>query len=590
MCLFAVEIKTSKQTDASTAGSEDDDMNTTVLILICVLAAIVLMLPVVLFCFLRQRRKYAKNTLYNQRELAVATPPLQNGVHRKTLPIIDGQSLASEKIIYQEIPETPSPVPATADGANLTVPDISVTGRSMSNASCGSRSPVDQQAVLPPRNGQRFKPYAKVDCTRPKSSHRAGHDDEGPYAESRVSHKLSESSVDLAPPALPPRLNSESSFSSAFDSPCTSPCPQLNLYDDPEDVRSQARRLSPEVSHTIIYEEPSINPEHMLGTGAAEESLKPLNAIYEEPPPLSRDSGPLEIEPSQLNLRRKIGDGQFGEVYMAMMYPRDVEGQTPQPPRPVALKILKASASSDLVEAFEKEVKFMWRLDHPNVVRLIGVRTKEEPCMVIEHMANGDLFTYLSDCKLSLNRGGVAEHSDSTHVTLSNLVHMAQQVASGMAYMSRHAYVHRDLAARNCLVDADGCVKLGDFGLSRHLYEKQYYKVTGRAVLPIRWMAPESFYGRFSVQSDVFSFGITIWEIFTLCRDQPFSDYSDNELIQITMRSMNSADSKRRPTPPIPVYCPEKVESLMQRCWRQKPCDRPTFNEISDELTTMLQD
>lgn len=179
-----------------------------------------------------------------------------------------------------------------------------------------------------------------------------------------------------------------------------------------------------------------------------------------------------------------------------------------------------ASARND----FLKEIKIMSRLDDPNIIRLLCVCVSSDPlCMVTEYMENGDLNMFLSQreiestlthannipsvrCEIltqawndrSVCGSGFSvhrHHSSSLSVSsfsLSDLLHMAVQIASGMKYLASLNFVHRDLATRNCLVDRRLTIKIADFGMSRNLYSSDYYRIQGRAVLPIRWMAWES--------------------------------------------------------------------------------------------------
>jgi len=198
----------------------------------------------------------------------------------------------------------------------------------------------------------------------------------------------------------------------------------------------------------------------------------------------------------------------------------------------VAVKKLKLQAKNPVREAFEKEIKFMSRLKDDNIVRLLAVCTTDTPFIVMEYMENGDLNQYLQKHVLAPSEGPTKPNQ----LPVSILLYMAVQIASGMRYLASLKYVHRDMATRNCLVGMNFTVKISDFGMSRSLYEHSYYRVRGRAMLPIRWMATESFYGRFSEKTDIWSFGVTMWEIFMLTKTQPYEELDDQEMIQDAIR------------------------------------------------------
>lgn len=568
-------------------------MSTALAILITLLFIIFVLVLVIIYTVRRRLHlsRARSKMVYSVSRLNSRPPsePVKIDAHNGPIPMIDTGG-------YQLVPgeEEQHSVQAVAPPFRTSTPEVSTASASKhlpSTASYGARQSRE--------NAGRFPIYASVAIEQGKSDEPTIQVADGaPYAESVVQRPPSVSSVEIAPPSLPKRLGSVSSVSTVETHDLSSP--EFNLYDDPVECRSLPESDSDQhvreaKTKTKIYEEPSIRPERMLASSDTSSSsgkkLKPLNPIYEEPPPLQRGDGPTEISSLQLDRKKKIGEGQFGDVFLAIMYFRSEGEHGPgKPPRPVALKFLKSSAGTELVNDFKKEVKFMSCLQHPHVIRLLGVCSKGQPCMVLEHMENGDLNAYLNKCKLSIGGQDTADGVCDHRVTFRDLLLMAQHVASGMEYMSEHAFVHRDLAARNCLVDREGCVKICDFGLSRHLYEKGYYRVHGAAVLPIRWMAPESFYGHFSIQSDVFSFGITMWEVITLCRQIPLDHLTDNEIIQMAIRSVNT-DSELSPRPQhsLPVYCSAEVEQLLHSCWEKNPADRPTFSELNADLQKMLQ-
>lgn len=148
-----------------------------------------------------------------------------------------------------------------------------------------------------------------------------------------------------------------------------------------------------------------------------------------------------------------------------------------------------------------------------------------------------------------------------------------------MDYLSSHHYVHRDLATRNCLVSDHLTVKIADFGLSRDIYSQDYYRVQSRSLLPIRWMSPEAIlFGRFSSESDVWSFGVVLYEIFTY-GIQPYYGKNNQEVIDEVVHKRNLLDR--------PENCPTNIYNLMLECWSEQPCKRPNFNEIHSRLRNL---
>jgi len=146
-----------------------------------------------------------------------------------------------------------------------------------------------------------------------------------------------------------------------------------------------------------------------------------------------------------------------------------------------------------------------------------------------------------------------------------------------MEYLASHHYVHRDIAARNCLVGDNLTVKISDFGLSRDIYAADYYRVQSKALLPVRWMPPESImYGKFSSESDVWAFGVLLWEIFSYGL-QPYYGYNNGEVMEMV---------RCRQLLPCPDDCPSIMYALMIECWHEMPSRRPTFREIHGRLRT----
>ncbi|XP_016346947.1 discoidin domain-containing receptor 2-like isoform X1 [Sinocyclocheilus anshuiensis] len=301
-----------------------------------------------------------------------------------------------------------------------------------------------------------------------------------------------------------------------------------------------------------------------------------------------KDVAVEEFPRKLLTFKEKLGEGQFGEVHsceaegMQDFMDEDfsfnvIENQTVL----VAVKMLRTDANKNARNDFLKEIKIMSRLKDPNIIRLLAVCMSSDPlCMITEYMENGDLNQFLSRHE---PEGMIAVLSNAPTVSYSNLHHMATQIASGMKYLSSLNFVHRDLATRNCLVGKNYTIKIADFGMSRNLYSGDYYRIQGRAVLPIRWMSWESILlGKFTTSSDVWAFGVTLWEMLTFCKEQPYSQLSDEQVIENTGEFFR--DQRRQIYLPQPPMCPDPVYKLMLSCWHRNTKERPSFQEIHHTL------
>ncbi|NWS46659.1 DDR2 protein, partial [Probosciger aterrimus] len=306
-----------------------------------------------------------------------------------------------------------------------------------------------------------------------------------------------------------------------------------------------------------------------------------------------KDVAVEEFPRKLLTFKEKLGEGQFGEVHLCEVEGMDkftgkdfaLEGLDASSNCPVlvAVKMLRADANKNARNDFLKEIKIMSRLKDPNIIRLLAVCITDDPlCMITEYMENGDLNQFLSRQQAGsppANQVPTVSLPLSPPGTYSDLRFMATQIASGMKYLSSLNFVHRDLATRNCLVGKQYTIKIADFGMSRNLYSGDYYRIQGRAVLPIRWMSWESILlGKFTTASDVWAFGVTLWETFTLCREQPYSQFSDEQVIENTGEFFR--DQGRQTYLPQPALCPDSVYKLMLSCWRRDTKDRPSFQDI----------
>ena len=287
------------------------------------------------------------------------------------------------------------------------------------------------------------------------------------------------------------------------------------------------------------------------------------------------------ISPQNIRAIQELGRGHFGKVYLAAttgVSLKDLKLSDDNDKTRsllVAVKQLKPTADTNLRDAFQKEVKFMSRLHHANVARVLAICSTSTPFIMMEYMENGDLNEFLRKQELKPDTVSTLNENE---VTPMILLYIAVQIASGMKYLATKKFVHRDLATRNCLVGRDFVTKISDFGMSRNIYESAYYLVGGQLILPIRWMAAETFYGKFSVKSDAWSFGVTVWELFTLCRDMPYADLIDDEVIADALRG------ESREILTKPEACPHEVYSVMLRCFVHQANIRADFEELYSRL------
>lgn len=270
----------------------------------------------------------------------------------------------------------------------------------------------------------------------------------------------------------------------------------------------------------------------------------------------------------------ELGEDRFGKVYKGHLYGTAPGEQT----QVVAIKTVKDKDEGTLREEFRHEALLRSRLQHPNIVCLLGVVTKEQPMsMVFSYSGLGDLHEFLV-MRSPHSDVGSSDDDKTVRSTLeqSDFLHVVTQVAAGMEYLSSHHVVHKDLATRNILVCDKLNVKILDLGLFREVYSADYYKLPGGgSPFPIRWMSPEAIaYGKFSTDSDIWSYGVVLWEIFSYGL-QPYCGYSNQDVMELV---------RGRQVLPCPEDCPAWVYTLMLECWSEFPARRPRFKEIHSRL------
>ncbi|XP_059907057.1 neurotrophic tyrosine kinase, receptor, type 2b [Gadus macrocephalus] len=291
---------------------------------------------------------------------------------------------------------------------------------------------------------------------------------------------------------------------------------------------------------------------------------------------LKSDTFVQHIKRHNIVLKRELGEGAFGKVFLAECYNLTTE----QEKILVAVKTLKEASESGRAD-FYREAELLTNLQHEHIVTFYGVCVESDPLiMVFEYMKHGDLNKFLRAHGPDAVLMADGQHSLMVELTQSQMLHIAQQIAAGMVYLASQHFVHRDLATRNCLVGENLLVKIGDFGMSRDVYSTDYYRVGGHTMLPIRWMPPESImYRRFTTESDVWSLGVVLWEIFTYGK-QPWYQLSNNEVIEC----ITQGRVLQRPR-----TCPKEVYDLTLGCWQREPYMRLNIKEIHSLLQSLAK-
>uniref|UniRef100_A0A8C7ZBC3 Tyrosine-protein kinase receptor n=1 Tax=Oryzias sinensis TaxID=183150 RepID=A0A8C7ZBC3_9TELE len=291
---------------------------------------------------------------------------------------------------------------------------------------------------------------------------------------------------------------------------------------------------------------------------------------------LKTDTFVQHIKRHNIVLKRELGEGAFGKVFLAECYNLSPD----QEKILVAVKTLK-EASENARKDFHREAELLTNLQHEHIVTFYGVCVESDPLiMVFEYMKHGDLNKFLRAHGPDAVLMAEGQTTRPVELTQSQMLHIAQQIASGMVYLASQHFVHRDLATRNCLVGENLLVKIGDFGMSRDVYSTDYYRVGGHTMLPIRWMPPESImYRKFTTESDVWSLGVVLWEIFTYGK-QPWYQLSNNEVIEC----ITQGRVLQRPR-----TCPKEVYDLMLGCWQREPHMRLNIKEIHGLLLNLAK-
>ncbi|KAI8490696.1 fibroblast growth factor receptor 2-like isoform X3 [Branchiostoma floridae x Branchiostoma belcheri] len=299
-----------------------------------------------------------------------------------------------------------------------------------------------------------------------------------------------------------------------------------------------------------------------------------LGGVTEYELPLDPD---WEFPRDRLHLGKPLGEGCFGQVVMADAV-GIIEKETVTT---VAVKMLKEDATERELADLVSEMETMKRIGkHKNIINLLGCCTQDGPLFVIvEYAEHGNLRDFLRARRPpSMDYYKMAVECDKP-LTHKDLVSFAYQIGRGMEFLHSKKCIHRDLAARNVLVAEGNVMKIADFGLARDIHNMDYYKKTTNGRLPVKWMPPEALFDRvYTTQSDVWAFGVLLWEIMTL-GGGPYPGIPVEELFKL----LKEGHRMERPQ-----NCSAEMYELMRWCWQANPNTRPNFNILVENLDRML--
>ncbi|KAI6660777.1 hypothetical protein LOD99_10225 [Oopsacas minuta] len=263
-----------------------------------------------------------------------------------------------------------------------------------------------------------------------------------------------------------------------------------------------------------------------------------------------------EIKPENLKLFNLVGKGEFGDVWKGTL-------ETPIGEIPVAIKLLNESLGKQENISFLQEAAIIGQFNHVNVLKLIGVVTLSEPKLIISELMEIQLRDYL----INLRKRASLPFGEISGIFLG----FCRGIALGMSYLSQKGFIHRDLAARNILLDTQNECKIADFGMTRRLMDSDYYKMNDTAVIPLKWSAPESvFFKKFHSKSDVWSFAMVLFEIWSLgSKPWPF------DKLNSVVNKLNQSILLQPPT-----GCPRDIYIIMVLCWHPEADKRPSFTEL----------
>ncbi|XP_074634445.1 proto-oncogene tyrosine-protein kinase receptor Ret-like [Acropora palmata] len=293
--------------------------------------------------------------------------------------------------------------------------------------------------------------------------------------------------------------------------------------------------------------------------------------------PLNPATLSWKVSRENVTIEKVIGKGSFGQVAQGTACNLPLEKETTT----VAVKMLKENAQEVERRDLLSELEIMKKLKpHPHVIKLLGCVTIADPVLVIiEYVPYGDLLGYLRKSR-GLNDNYFKDPDIKPQTSLSSLqlMLMTWQIADGMSYLSSRKIIHRDLAARNILAGEGEKCKVTDFGMARNVQEENVYERKTKGRIPVKWTAYESLKsGRYTTKSDVWSFGVVLYEIFTI-GGQPYPRTNAWKVMALLNKGYRM---------PKPNHVAEALYQVMLNCWQEQPDDRPSFEQLRNELKLM---
>ncbi|XP_051509589.1 ephrin type-A receptor 3-like isoform X1 [Myxocyprinus asiaticus] len=340
-------------------------------------------------------------------------------------------------------------------------------------------------------------------------------------------------------------------------------------------VRHRHRKLSEDeqmvfISHTGVTFRRTDEPEH---TAQPEQIISSVQMLEGASCRLLCGLRDVLVERTKLTMGKELGKGEFGAVYEGIFSPQGGEDIK------VAVKTMRVGINSqgDL-ESFLKEAEIMQHFDHDNVVKLLGVALERDPessipvpLVILPFMKHGDLRRFL----IATRYGDIP-----MFVPYQSLLRFMIDISAGMEYLSSQGFLHRDLAARNCMLGDDLRVCVADFGLSKKIYSRNYYRQKVAVRMPVKWMAIESLSESvYTTKSDVWSFGITMWEITSRGRT-PYPGVPNHELLDLLECGHRLKQGENN----------SKLYEVMLSCWHRDPSQRPCFGELGQRLKALLSE